>query len=80
MYIAGNGDYAEDIGSLEWTTTPPTVEGWYWVKEKGNGFTMAFVKYKRGHFEIWIDGEYRNDYEEYTHWLGPLPEPEPPQR
>jgi hypothetical protein len=62
---------------MKWSTEPPKVEGWYWVKIErepevvyiqtvGYGFLTA-----HGH---------SLDRRKPTHWLGPLPLPEPPQK
>jgi hypothetical protein len=63
-----------------WTTDPPKVEGWYWTKSKlfdkpfvvdvretGLGLG-AFITNDKGRFPLDV----------FTHWLGPLPIPEPP--
>lgn len=78
MYIAGNGDFAEDIGSLEWTTTPPTVEGYYWVTKRRGGIAVVqVVKGLKGRLVV-DNGEYEEEFQDWQAWLGPLPEPEPP--
>lgn len=76
--------------SQEWTTTPPTEPGWYWVN--------SHRIYKYGKVEIvrlqhMDDYRFPNNYGVYptgrgpyrswdeikaTHWLGPLPEPAHP--
>ena len=70
----------------EWTTTPPTEPGWYWV------YTIAEDEPENVVTEIvWVDfppGYYGPKFSleevglllyEKTHWLGPLPMPEHPR-
>jgi hypothetical protein len=70
-----------------WTTTPPTVEGWYWAKIKPSKDTLDFtpdrycvyVRHDVDAWEAWcIPFEYNLSLNYFTHWLGPLPLPEPP--
>jgi hypothetical protein len=67
-----------------WTTNPPKQEGFYWVRFADNRITVVEV-------EKWHDGGMRfteigsdevpkvDDDWSPTHWLGPLPVPEPPK-
>jgi hypothetical protein len=67
------------LSGLGWTTTPPTVEGWYWVYSDGEiNLVNVFRNYdawivRRDDRTAWI--EMLNT----AHWLGPLPLPEPPK-
>ncbi len=70
---------------FKWTTEPPTAEGWYWARRV---FTEGNEKQKEIQLyyfngSIWLfspdDYEYTPNSENFTHWLGPLPIPEPPQ-
>ena len=69
--------------NLEWTTTPPTVPGWYWVRKHNGDIDIDNVYECKGMFFI-ADG-YFGDLDlavtkaSYTHWLGPLPIPELPK-
>lgn len=63
-----------------WATEPPKEAGWYWVKElKGDEIIIArldddYTVLAWGD-DYWCDVDIR----QITHWLGPLPMPEPPQ-
>ena len=60
---------------LDWTTTPPKVDGWYWALRFGE-VQIVNIRGSVG-FIVALD-----DYcmlELFTHWLGPLPVPEPPK-
>jgi len=62
---------------MEWTTEKPTQDGFYWVWN-GHERNMAEVIKDGTQFQVWIeDGWCRPD--KFTHFIGPLPEPEPPQ-
>ena len=70
--------------NLEWTTTPPTVEGKYWVYNKVGDIHLCDVYEYKG--KLFIPDGYYGDIdlpvekqEYYSHWLGPLPVPEPPK-
>jgi hypothetical protein len=74
---------------LEWTTEPPTQVGYYWVYNKDIGRTWAFMvevhavgaeNTKLANELVARDSFGRRDrpLSEFTHWLGPLPMPEPP--
>lgn len=54
---------------LQWTTTPPAVEGWYWV---------SHPDVENGKCRI-IEWAKTLTIREGCKFLGPLPEPEPPQ-
>lgn len=65
------------MSELKWTTAPPTVEGWYWVRfsnEQIECVTIGIIDGKpiEKFYDHWA-------LEGVTHWLGPLPEPEPPK-
>lgn len=55
-------------GGLFWTTTPPIVEGWYWVCKVGG------VPVIREYTEVTHD-----IYQPGVYWLGPLPVPAAPK-
>jgi hypothetical protein len=60
-----------EFAELEWTTEPPTQEGWYWVN-----FKIFVVDYV-----LPVQYPLRDTEENMhlaTHWLGPIPEPEKP--
>jgi len=71
-----------------WVTEPPTKPGWYWIyaiPEYENKpeiyFVDVFIHEGEPHFSFPIDGyEYDIHISPHrtTHWLGPIPEPEPP--
>ena len=73
--------------AFEWTTEPPTKDGWYWAYCKpGNDIvedapeivTVTFA----GELGIIVESAGHDDwsdtFEVFTHWLGPIPEPEKP--
>jgi hypothetical protein len=72
----------------EWTTETPTVEGWYWFRVKSgtseSSITeLSYIEIRGGRacFAPLVNGyEFDDDYEmsDITHWLGPIPAPEPP--
>jgi hypothetical protein len=82
--------YTVDLGydgstaeTFSWTTELPTVEGWYWVRNIKGVIWCEEVFVKDG-VSCWMhdeDAEYnpiKLDY--FTHWLGPIPPPEPPEK
>jgi hypothetical protein len=73
-----------------WTTDPPTEAGVYWIRvreefEKEYEIIIADVAiWTNGnvYLNFPVDGfecEDKYDAKFVTHWLGPLPTPEPPQ-
>lgn len=59
----------------EWTTTPPAVAGWYWVNKLRVLDQTYWISIK------WC-AHWNNEKDDdivVTHWLGPLPIPEPPK-
>jgi hypothetical protein len=79
-----NGDNG-DLMCLEWTTDPPKESGIYWAQERGGYVVCVQVKInKYDGIEEWTEVRefMTEDFTEtkfYSHWLGPLPVPEPPQ-
>lgn len=78
-----------EAGKLQWTTEAPTVPGWYWASYQGKYQTIILVDKivsdseggKAGNlFAYSAYEEEEVSFLEYTHWLGPLPEPEPPPK
>ena len=67
------------IREYEWTTEPPTQEGWYWMRvdDEDPQIVKVFYSPNRGKF-IFTDEE-DHDVGCYSHWLGPLPVPELPK-
>lgn len=62
----------ESLYSVEWTTEPPTVAGFFWVNFRVSAMNLkVVVKYP-------LDGTEAN-MNLATHWLGPIPEPETPK-
>jgi hypothetical protein len=69
---------------MKWTTTKPTVEGYYWVRAQGdfNGVTTTVVKVyasrKHSHVDYvyWADENFSINSERFQHWSDqPIPEP-----
>jgi hypothetical protein len=67
----------------KWTTEPPTVEGLYRVVCKdssclGSAGDAAWVEFAGD--IVWGPGsDVPDDVGNYSHWLGPIPAPEPPE-
>ena len=70
----GGGDTHE---ILYWTTEPPTVDGWYWVPNGEAEREIVRVELP----DVFRNGtDVAHNVSEFTHWMGPLPEPEKPAR
>lgn len=68
-----SGEIVESLYSLEWKTEPPIQAGWYWVNFRVSAMDIVvIVKYP-------LDGKEAN-MNLATHWLGPIPEPEKPEK
>ncbi len=75
--------------TLQWTTEPPKVEGWYWFRGHhwlldNLNTELSYVSVMNGviSFSPLINGpewDHEYDIRNVTHWLGPLPIPEPPE-
>lgn len=75
---------------MQWTTEKPTQEGYYWAKESEYDFRPRhvyrvclvrvglFTLYGKTRLFAWDDANRRNLYE-FSHWMGPLSQPEPPE-
>jgi hypothetical protein len=72
------GDYVCHLDG--WTTEPPTEPGWYWVKHKRHTdvFMVSVAHDDDKVLTVYSDG-YPVPADNLTHWLGPLPPPEPPK-
>jgi hypothetical protein len=83
--VLPDGETGIDIQGMRWTTTPPTEEsqeGWYWLYVSDRGTNERYVSIEL--ITIWdIDSkeiEFSDiTFKDVTHWLGPLPQPEPPK-
>ena len=73
---------------IQWTTEPPTQEGWYWIYVHHDKFpsgpNVDYVQRDRSGYLGISNGDYLETFEEYAaglkaYWLGPLPIPEPPK-
>jgi hypothetical protein len=63
---------------MEWTTDKPTKQGWYWVYRKYNLVLMADVtEFSLPDLQIMI-GDIQWGFEDFTHFMGPIPQPPPP--
>ena len=68
----------------KWTTEPPTVDGYYWVIRRGvqweNGPVAEMVELTGNTVYDTYSGRYANTSPlVFSHWFGPLVEPEMPQ-
>jgi hypothetical protein len=71
----------KDLLYGRWTTEPPTQEGWYWalVDRKNPTPSIVHVVSAFSHGKLFIEiGREEEPLDWYSHWLGPLPVPEPP--
>lgn len=61
----------------QWTTDPPTEEGWYWrwTGDSGDDPDVVFLKRNRV-YAAWYDDLKLGDIQ---YWLGPLPVPTLPK-
>lgn len=65
---------------LLWTTTPPTAPGWYWAADAGRTPIIVIVaESAKGLRAFFISDDESFDLDYWSHWLGPLPEPEMPK-
>jgi hypothetical protein len=66
---------------LRWTTNPPTEPGLYRAKRWDGGFVnwVEVGEFTHGYpFVLMYGSDVTLGLDEFTHWLGPLPVPEPP--
>lgn len=61
---------------MQWTTEKPTKEGWYWTYD-GEFTILALVDNYWGYLSAHVEAN-TIDLDKFTHWMGPLLEPEPP--
>jgi hypothetical protein len=74
--------WAYRLYNLQWTTTPPTEEGWYWVLDGEPYIAEVFYSYNHRLCADFTDENVPTPIDELpgiTHWLGPLPVPELPE-
>lgn len=70
-----------------WTTEPPTQEGWYWAKPdmskkpEHDNVQVVYLWDWDGEPKVMVSGvEISVPVFHFTHWLGPLPVPELPEK
>lgn len=75
-----------DLDPTEWTTTPPIVAGWYWVKDdprRQTGPKVHCVDVREGPDERLVarvtGWDSHVPFEHFTHWLGPIEVPPAPE-
>jgi hypothetical protein len=79
-----NSMKSEMAASLQWTTDPPTREGWYWAIDAEDGEINLHRVFRADHggndkpLEVWLDQYESDNLSDYTCWLGPLPIPNKP--
>jgi hypothetical protein len=89
-YVCGVVDGETQVANMRammWQTEPPTQEGWYWsynsnstlLNEEPKAVFVYSDKWQHdGALIVYDGGAYRvKNYA--THWLGPIPAPEPPK-
>lgn len=71
---------------IEWTTDAPTSKsGWYWAIDRDGEVMMVHYEMSPFGGSDFIttvgDDEYLRhyDWQDFTHWKGPIPKPEPPR-
>ena len=65
--------------TLRWTTKPPTQEGWYCAfRDEEVMLVEVFRHTEKGSLFV-RSGWDTNDFFEFSHWMGPLPEPKRPE-
>lgn len=80
---------------MEWTTEAPKVAGWYWAKPKSAVYNeynhdiyhiwnehdknIQIVYVDDGRLVTIVDHDSFYVVGDFSHWLGPLPVPEPPK-
>lgn len=63
-----------------WATERPIKPGWYWVYDGENVFMAMWDIQFEGYPGKWTNKDTWEDFDnKITHWIGPLPEPEPPK-
>lgn len=68
-----------------WTITPPTTTGLYWAFDGDEVVPVDVYVNGLGGTARLVGFELGNDYttprklSDYSHWIGPLPVPEPPE-
>lgn len=78
-YISKSGERFEVIARLEWRAEPPNEPGHYRAINKlGHGIWVDVRKIKDRMFVDYGGGD-TAELSDFTCWLGPLPEPEPPK-
>lgn len=76
-YYYGTTPNIYKLRVLQWTTEPPTQEGLYFACSE-NGVEITHYR-GRNETDVGImDIEWRYPLSAFTHWIGPLPVPEPP--
>jgi hypothetical protein len=62
----------------QWTTTPPTEPGLYWVWRQGRAVQIVSVVFE-AHLVAYETGwEYHYELDVFSHWAGPFTPPPPP--
>lgn len=73
---------------FDWTTTPPTQEGWYWVIGYWRSYSTGELSYPptveflcKDYKGRWVikGEEYDSELKDHYEILGPLPVPEAPE-
>lgn len=64
---------------LEWSTEPPTQEGWYWAKLKKSGERRIYQIFV-DNGNVYIESDHGEQPDMISNWIGPLPVPELPEK
>ena len=70
------------VGRLDWTTEPPKEPGYFWAMSPLRQIeprTIVEIRETENGLRAYATGNnYGYPLDMFTHWLGPLPVPEPP--
>lgn len=64
---------------MQWTTDKPTIIGWYWIwdkKYKSDPYIGRVIEYENKLLVFSGGGTW--ELNDFTYWIGPLEQPEPP--
>lgn len=72
----------------DWTTAPPTEDGYYFAKREPKAYSQDVEIVRVTELDIktktdlcWVArADCLEKVQSFTHWLGPLPAPEPPEK
>ncbi len=63
----------------DWSTDPPTEDGWYWCYAEAGVYQSARLQLHNVDANEQRARRGDKPMSDFTHFLGPLPKPEPPR-